>query len=108
VITEQDFHLGAPIVLETARAIQDSRRTLAILTEAYLDSGFTDMETVLAEHLGDETRERRLAAVIREPVQPRLGIRALRALDMTDDESFEVDVQRLVYELTLPVSSSAA
>ncbi len=98
-IDYRDFRLGAPVVLEMARAVVESRYTLAVLSPAYLTSNFTELENVLAEHLGLEKSERRLMAVMRQACAPRLGMRARLWLDMTDDEEFEVNVERLVAEL---------
>ncbi len=98
-IDHRDFRLGAPLVLEMARAVEQSRYTLAVLTPAYLESNFTELENVLAEHLGLERSQRRLLAVMRQPCTPRLGMRARLWLDMTEDDEFELNVQRLVYEL---------
>ena len=52
------FRLGAPLVLEMERAVQASRYTLAVLSPRYLQSGFTELENVLAEHLGLDDRGR--------------------------------------------------
>jgi Caspase domain/TIR domain len=101
-IDYRDFRLGAPLVLEMARAVEESRYTLAVLTESYLTSNFAQLESVLAEHLGLERSERRLLAVMRQSCKPRLGMRARLWLDMTDDDAFAVDLQRLVYELRQP------
>ena len=101
-IDYRDFRLGAPLVLEMARAVEQSRYTLAVLTPAYLTSNFTELENVLAEHLGLEKSQRRLLAVLREACKPRLGMRARLWLDMTDDEEFTVNLARLVYELRQP------
>jgi len=101
-IDHRDFRLGAPLVLEMGRAVEQSRYTLAVLSPAYLDSGATELENVMAEHLGLETSERRLLAVMREPCTPRLGIRTRLWLDMTDDEEFAPNVDRLVQELRAP------
>jgi TIR domain len=101
-IDHRDFRLGAPLVLEMARAVEQSRYTLAVLSPAYLASNFTELETVRAEHLGLETSQRRLLAVLREPCSPRLGMRARLWLDMTEDEELERNVERLVYELRQP------
>ncbi len=49
-----DFRLGAPLVVEMARAVEQSRYTLAVLSPAYLTSNFAELENVLAEHLGLE------------------------------------------------------
>lgn len=98
----RDFRLGAPLVLEMARAVEQSRYTLAVLSPTYLESNFTELENVLAEHLGLEKSQRRLLAVMRQSCTPRLGIRARLWLDMTDDEEFEMNVERLVHELRQP------
>jgi hypothetical protein len=98
-IDYRDFRLGAPLVKEMERAVEHSRYTLAILSPAYLTSNFTDLESILAEHLGLERSQRRLLAVLREDCTPRLGMRARLWLDMTHDDEFEVSLARLVYEL---------
>lgn len=96
------FRLGVPLVLEMARGVEQSRYTLAVLSPAYLASNFTELESVLAEHLGLEQSERRLVAVLREPCRPRLGIRARLWLDMTGDEEVARNLPRLVAELRQP------
>jgi hypothetical protein len=93
------FRLGAPLVLEMARSVEQSRYTLAVLSPAYLTSNFAELENVIAEHLGLEESQRRLLAVMREPCKPRLGMRARLWLDMTDDNNFEANTARLVNEL---------
>jgi len=98
-IDYESFRLGAPLVLEMARAVEQSRYTLAILSPAYLQSNFAELENVLAEHLGLEQSQRRLLVVRREACRPRLGIRARLMLDMTDDDQFEDAITRLVDEL---------
>ncbi len=98
----RDFRLGAPLVLEMARAVEQSRYTLAVLSPAYLTSNFAELENVLAEHLGLEKGQRRLLAVMRQDCTPRLGMRARMWLDMTDDAEFEAGVARLAYELRQP------
>jgi hypothetical protein len=51
-VDHRDFQLGAPLVTEMARAVEQSRTTVAVLTPAYLDGRFTELENVLAEHVG--------------------------------------------------------
>jgi hypothetical protein len=101
-IDYRDFRLGAPLVLEMARAVEQARYTLAVLSPAYLASNFTELENVLAEHLGLEKSQRRLLAVMRQDCEPRLGMRARLWLDMTDDDEFGINVARLVHELGQP------
>jgi hypothetical protein len=101
-IDYKDFRLGAPLVLEMARAVESSRYTLAILSPAYLQSNFTELENVLAEHLGLELSQRRLLAVMRESTKPRLGFVARLWLDMTDDTQFNENVAILINALRQP------
>lgn len=98
------FRLGAPLVLEMARGVEESRYTLAVLTPAYLASNFTELESVLAEHLGLEQSQYRLLAVRREPCEPRLGFRARLWLDMRDGEEADRNLPRLVDALRRPAA----
>ncbi len=98
-IDDREFRLGAPIVTEIARGVEQSRYTLAVLSPNYLTSNFAEIENVLAEHLGLEQSQRRLLCIMRENCTPRLGIRARLWLDMTRDNEFDASLARLVYEL---------
>jgi hypothetical protein len=95
-LDSDSFRLGAPIVLEMGRAVEGSRYTLAVLTPDYLESGFTELESVLAEHLGLEQRRQKLLIVMRSLARPRLGFRARLWLDMTRDSEIENQIGRLV------------
>jgi TIR domain len=98
-IDYRSFRLGSPLVLEMARAVEQSRYTVAVLSPAYLESTFAELENVLAEHLGLEQAQRRLLAVMREPCKPRLGMRARLSLDVTDGSTVHEQLTRLVDEL---------
>ena len=97
-----DFWLGEPVINEMERAVVESRYTTAVLTPAYLSSNFTDFENVIAQHLGLEQSQRRFLGLLREPCTPRLGIRALYYLDMSDDDEFDLGVARLAAQLREP------
>ena len=98
-IDYRDFRLGALLLHEMERAVATSRYTLAVLSPLYLTSTFTDLENVMADHLGLEEGERRLVAVMLADCKPRLGMRARLWLDMTDGDEFEINLARLVFEL---------
>jgi hypothetical protein len=101
----ESFRLGAPLVLEMGRAVESSTYTLAVLTPAYLESTFTELESVLAEYLGLEERERRLIVIMREFTRPRLGMRARTWLNMINDENFDQDVITLCRQLRMSPES---
>lgn len=95
----RDFRLGVPQIEEMERAVQECRRTLAVLTPEYLANGFSALENVMAQHLGRERGEARLVAVMREPCTPRLGLRVSPPLDMTNEDAVMEALPRLVTEL---------
>lgn len=95
----RSFRLGAPLVLEMGRAVETSRHTVAVLSPRFVQSTFTELETVLAEHLGLEQAENRLLVVMREPTTARLGLRARLWLDVTDDATVDDALDRLCTEL---------
>ena len=101
-IDYRDFHLGAPVVKEMERGVVQSRYTLAVLSPAYLKSNFTDFEQVLATQLGLEKTQRRLLAILREECDPGLALHARLWLDMTDNNEFQTNMARLIYELHQP------
>jgi hypothetical protein len=97
-----NFRLGAPIVTEMERAVVQSRYTVGVLSPHYLRSNFTDLEGILAEHIGLEQSQRRFIGVMRESCKPRLGIRARYYMDMTDEDEFEAALARLVAQIRQP------
>lgn len=90
------FRLGRPVLREMERAVLDSTFTLSVLTPAYEESGFTDVERIMAQHLDAEERRARWLAVILAPVPMRLLDRYRLALDVSDDPA---DLERLAAAL---------
>jgi WD40 repeat protein/energy-coupling factor transporter ATP-binding protein EcfA2 len=101
--SEHAFALGAPRLTEFERAIQESARTLLVLSPAYLADEFAQFTDLLAQTYGLETATWPVLPLILEPVQlpPRLS--ALVALDATDPEGREVALACLLAELQRPV-----
>ena len=91
------FRIGRPVIREMERAVESSRFTLAVMTPAYLQGAFSDLEAVMAQHLSLEEREDRFLVVLREETpQIPLGARARIWLDMTQDAEFTAAVRRLI------------
>jgi hypothetical protein len=103
IIDFRDFRLGAPLISEMNRAVIESRYTLAILTPSYLRSGFTELESIMAEHIGIQEGQRRLIAIMRERCKPRLSIQARLWLDMSNDAEFDENCLQLAIQLRLPL-----
>ncbi|HUV90710.1 MAG TPA: toll/interleukin-1 receptor domain-containing protein, partial [Anaerolineae bacterium] len=72
--TEAAFALGVPRLLEFERAVQESRRTLLVLSPAYLAEGFMQFTDLLAQSYGLESATWPVIPLILRPVElpPRL------------------------------------
>ena len=98
-IDHRCFRLGRALIPQMEQAVEESRYTLAVLSPAYLESNFTDLERVMAQHLGLERSEARLIALLFRPCTPPLSLRACLWLDMIDETRFEEQVTVLAEQL---------
>lgn len=97
------FLLGMPRIRAIESAVESSRYTVAVLSPAYLENGFSELGDLIAQHLGTEQRSYRLLGVIRQNCTPRLGMRLAPLLDLTPAEDFEAQVDRLAYSIRQPL-----
>jgi hypothetical protein len=97
-----EWRIGPPWSFNAESAVKNSRYTLAVLSPDYLSSNWSEHETLLAEWLGLESSQYRLLPIMREECVPRLSIRMRSMLDMTDDDEFEMNIARLVYQIRQP------
>ena len=56
-VDARDFRPGAPSVKEMARAVQNSRKTVLVLTPAYLASAWAEFERLMLQTLDPAARE---------------------------------------------------
>jgi len=105
--SEAAFALGVPRVLEFERAVQQSQRTLLVLSPACLVEGFSQFTDLLAQSYGLETATWPVIPLILQDVKlpPRLAM--LTALDATDPATWSQVVERLCTELQRPVPGPA-
>jgi hypothetical protein len=92
-LDDDDFRLGEPLIEGMTRGVEVSRYTVAVLSQAYLDSTFTEVESLMAEHLGLENAEARLIRIW---------------LDLTDDADLDDGVARLAREIRAPWPTASA
>ena len=84
------FALGVPRLLEFERSIKQSKRTLLIISEAYLADGLNGFIDTMGQSYGQETNTWPVIPLIRQsvPLPPRLGMLVgLRATNETEQES---------------------
>jgi formylglycine-generating enzyme required for sulfatase activity len=106
--SEATFTLGRPRVLEFEQAIRGSRRTLLVLSPAYVADGFNQFTELLAQSYGAQTETWPVIPLVLHAVTlpPRLAM--LTRLDATDPAQWPAVIERLCSELQRPVPASAS
>jgi WD40 repeat protein len=102
-VSESAFELGAPRVAEFERAVRASRRTLLVITPAYLADAYAPFGDLLAQTFGVETGTWPVIPLTLEdaPLPPRLAM--LVALDATRPETWNTAVERLCAAVNRPL-----
>jgi hypothetical protein len=101
---QRDFDPGAPPLDQTMHAIERSRRTIAVLSNTYLQDNFAHTENLMAQTLGVEEGRYRLLPLRFEPgCQIPLRLRIYTWLDVADLERNQRTLERLIKAVrTLP------
>jgi tetratricopeptide (TPR) repeat protein len=102
----RDFDPGAPIVKEMERAILESRKTILILSPAYLQSGWTEFENLMLQTLDAANQDRRLLPVIYEKCDLPLRFRYMNCINFDKPDDVEIEWQRLSRVLGVTLSPS--
>ena len=90
--------MGASQIDAWQEGIQRSRYTLVILSPGFLESSFADFQATMATFLSLEESSNRVLLALKEPCRPALKFRFRYMLDMTDEDDFEENMERLAFE----------
>jgi len=104
---ESAFALGVPRLLEFERAIKQSKRTLLIISAAYLADGLNSFIDTMGQAYGQETNTWPVIPLLRQsvPLPPRLSMLVgLRATNETEQESA---IAQLCADLKRPLPAPA-
>ena len=94
---ERDFLFGAPQIKEKERAVSTSRRTLLVITTAYLQDEWANFDSVLARSLDPGAIHQRVIPLVLEDVTlPRI-LSTLVPLDFTQEDERTLQMERLVH-----------
>ena len=97
---------GVPVVVNAERGIRQAKRTLIVLSPAYLEDNVADFENVLAQTLGLQERSYRLLPLKILPLdEARLPVRLgmLTPLDLTNPGRAHLALARLTRALHAPL-----
>jgi hypothetical protein len=96
--------------MEMERAVLGSRKTVLVLTSAYLNSEWAEFENILLQTMDPGARQRRLLPVVLQPCEIPLRIRTLVYTDFSSSQPSEAQFQRLIEALArdVPMSSGTA
>jgi len=98
-IDYRDFSLGTPVLHNIERAIERSRRTLLVLTPAYIASEWAEFEHFILQVMDPGDRERRLIPVLLTECQLPPYLAMLACLPMRDIVEATANRQRLIEAL---------
>lgn len=98
----RDFRAGAPSIKECERGVVRCRKTLLILTPSYVESGWTEIENVMAQTLDPANANLRIIPLLRVNCQMPLRIGALTYIDLTDGADQELAWRQLLTALGKP------
>ena len=96
---ESAFALGVPRLLEFERSIQQSKRTLLVISPNYLADGLNEFITTLGQSYGHDTNTWPVIPLIRQsvPLPPRLGM--LVGLKATNEKEQESAIAQICADL---------
>lgn len=96
---EEAFSLGVPRLVAFERAVRQCRRTLLVLSPAYVADSASEFVDVLAQAHGQETATWPVVPLLLEPCELPLRLRLLTSLDATDEDNWDEVVARLCADL---------
>jgi WD40 repeat protein len=102
VISELNFSLGAPRLAEFERAMRQSKRTLLVLSPAYMAESGLQFVDLMAQSYGLELGAWPVIPLILEEVELPPRLKLLMALDATTSEQRAEAVARLCADLQKP------
>jgi hypothetical protein len=106
IIDERDFEVGVPSLINMERAVERSQYTIAVLTPAWLESEWTEYESLLVGVADPTGRKRKLVPLMLVPCNPPVRIGILTYADFTQPQNWEPQFVRLVAQLGRPSPSA--
>ena len=96
----RDFARGAPSIKEMERGVVRCRKTLLILTPAYVESAWCELETIMLQTLSPANQDLRLIPVLKSRCSKPLRIGALTHIDFTENADLDLAWTQLLGSLS--------
>lgn len=96
VITDTDFKGGSLAIVEMAKAIENTRHTIAVLTPDFIKSKWVKLETAMAQTLDPDASNRKLIPVLKQDCDIPLHIQVLHYRDMRNDKGWDELIEDLL------------
>jgi tetratricopeptide (TPR) repeat protein len=95
----RDFARGAPSIKEMERGVVRCRKTLLILTPAYIESAWCEIETIMLQTLSPANQDLRLIPLLKSSCNKPLRIGALTHIDFTENADLDLAWAQLLGSL---------
>jgi len=105
-IDYRDFAVGAPIITEIERALLNSRKTLLVLSPAYMQSTWAEFENLVLQTLDPSNQSQRLVPLRKEVCEIPLRIRYLVYVDFAAPEDLDLEWNKLLRALGAAATGS--
>ena len=95
----RDFIRGAPSIKEMERGVKECRKTLLVLTPAYNESEWCEIENIMSQTLDPANRELRLIPLLKAPCEKPLRISTFTHIDFTENADRNLAWRQLLISL---------
>ncbi len=96
VVTDTDFRGGSLAIGEMAKAVENTKHTIAVLTPDFVTSKWTKLETAMAQTLDPDASNRKLIPVLKQDCDIPLHIQVLHYRDMRNNNGWDELVDDLL------------
>ncbi len=99
IIDFRDFEIGVASIINMERAVEHARHTLVVLTPNWINSEWTEFESLLVGTRDPAGRRRRLIPLMLQQCDMPARLAMLTYLDMTDSTMLDQQMTRLIKSL---------
>ncbi len=96
VLTDKEFKGGSMSIMEISNSIENTRRTVAVMTPNFFSSDWTKLETAMAQTLDPGASQRKLVPILKEDCNIPLRLKVLHYRDLRTDQEWEQLIEDLI------------